>query len=313
MQFVTRPQAIAETESPPSSTLVRVAALAVIWGFSFLLIKIGGAALAPLQIAVGRMVSGAALLVAVLLVRRERLPRGWRIWGHLALAALLLNTIPFSLFGYAEERIPSALAGICNATTPLFTLLMSLVAFGGKPPTRARALGLTVGFAGVMVVLGVWRGLGAHDLAGTLMALGAAFCYGVGLPYLRRHLADSGHSNLALSTGQLLAGSAQLLLLTPLCTHAPTRLPISAGLAVLTLGALGTGLAHLINYSVIRDVGATVASTVTYLIPVVSTLAGVLILGERLRWNEPLGATVILVGAALSGGHLPLLVQRLRS
>ncbi|MFB6669765.1 DMT family transporter, partial [Streptomyces parvus] len=104
---------------------IRFAGLSLIWGFSFLLIKVGTEGYAPFQVTFGRLLSGTAVLVAAMMLRRERLPRSARTWGHLTVAALLLNALPFSLFSYAELTIPSTLAGICNATSPLGTLRSS--------------------------------------------------------------------------------------------------------------------------------------------------------------------------------------------
>ena len=278
----------------------RFLTLAVIWGLSFVLIKEGVQALAPLQVVAGRMVTGAAALLAFLAARRERLPRGIRTWGHLTVAATLNNLLPFTLFAYAEQRIPSALAGICNASAPLFAALVALAALPDERLTRRRALGLVLGFCGVFVVLGAWDGLAGHDLSGTLMALGGGLCYGVGFPYTRRFLTGSGNSSLSLAAGQLLCGSAVLAVLTPLVTSAPARLPAVPVLSVVALGALGTGVAYILNYGIIARAGATVAATVAYLMPVVSVLAGIALLGERLAWNQPAGAAVIVAGAALA-------------
>jgi drug/metabolite transporter (DMT)-like permease len=136
-------------------------------------------------------------------------------------------------------------------------------------------------------------------------ALAAAGCYGLGWAYIRRYLTGSGHSSLALSAGQLLVGTVQLAVITPILTTTPAHLPARVVLAIVALGALGTGIAYVLQYGLIRDAGATVAATVTYLIPVVSTLAGVLLLGEHLTWNQPLGAAIIMAGAALSQRHSP--------
>ncbi len=275
--------------------------LTLIWGSSFLFIKIGVDAFAPLQVALGRMVFGTVALLAVLRVRRESLPVEPIVWVHLAVAALLLNVVPFTLFAAAEQYISSALAGICNATTPLFTLLVAFLVLPDERPSPRRWLGLAIGFAGVMVVLGAWRGLaGGEDARGALLVLAAAACYGVGWTYIRRHLSGRRNSSLALSAGQLLAGTIELAVVTPLATAAPTHVPASAILAIATLGALGTGLAYVLQYSIVRDVGATVASTVTYFIPLVSILIGVLVLDERLAWNAPAGALIIVAGALLS-------------
>jgi drug/metabolite transporter (DMT)-like permease len=274
--------------------------LTLIWGMSFFFIKEGVRAFAPLQITLGRVAIGAAVLVAVLLARRERLPRGRGTWAHLAVAALINTVIPFSLFGYAEQRIPSALAGICNASAPLFAAVVAFVLLPDERLSRRRAAGLATGFAGVFVVLGAGTGLAGRDLAGTAMALCAGLCYGIGFPYTRRFLTGTGSSSLSLAAGQLLCGTAILAVVTPAATSAPARWPASAVLCVALLGALGTGLAYLLNYRIIAAAGATIATTVAYVMPVVSILAGITLLGERLTWNEPAGAAVIVAGAALT-------------
>ncbi|MFF5878581.1 DMT family transporter [Streptomyces californicus] len=279
---------------------VRFVALSLIWGFSFLLIKVGTEGYAPFQVTFGRLLAGTAVLVAAMAMRRERLPRSARTWGHLTVAALLLNALPFSLFSYAELTIPSTLAGICNATSPLWGMALSVVALSEDRPTRRRVAGLGVGFLGVLTVLGAWQGFSGLDLPGTGMALLASFCYPVGWIYVRRTLAGTGSSTLALTGSQLLLGTVQLAVVTPLFTSAPTSFPVLPTLSVLALGALGTGLAVLLQYGLVQEVGPTTAQMVTYFIPVIATAAGVALLGEQLSWNTPVGALIVLIGAALT-------------
>lgn len=274
--------------------------LALIWGMSFLFIKEGVRVFAPVQITLGRVATGAAVLMMVLLVRRERLPRGRSTWGHLVVAAVINNVIPFSLFGYAEQRIPSALAGICNASAPLFGALVAFAMLPDERLSRRRAAALGTGFAGVFVILGAWTGLAGHDLPGALMALGGGLCYGIGFPYTRRFLTGTGYSSLSLAAGQLLCSTVILAVLAPVLTTAPTRWPATAVLCIVLLGALGTGIAYLLNYAIIAAAGATIATTVGYVMPLVSILAGIALLGEQLTWNEPAGAAVIVTGAALA-------------
>jgi drug/metabolite transporter (DMT)-like permease len=279
---------------------VRFTALGLVWGFSFLFMKVGNEAFAPLQVTLGRMVFGTAVLATAVAIKRERLPRGGRTWLHLAVAAFLLNALPFTLFATAEQTIPSMLAGICNAATPLFAMLVSLVALSEDRPSRQRFIGVGVGFAGVLTVLGAWQGFSGQDPKGTLMALAAALSYAVGWAYVRRTLSGSGSSHLAMSASQLMLGTVQLLVVTPFFTSMPSSFPAKSVLSVLALGALGTGVAFLIQYGLVAEKGPTIGSMVTYLIPIVATAAGVLLLGESLSWNEPVGAAVILVGAALT-------------
>lgn len=279
---------------------VRFGVLSLIWGFSFLLIKVGTEGYAPFQVTLGRLAFGTAVLAVAMAVKRERLPRGLRTWGHIAVAALLLNSLPFSLFAFSEQTIPSTLAGICNATSPLWGMALSLVALSEDRPTRRRVAGLGIGFLGVLTVLGVWQGFHGLDLAGTAMALLASLSYPVGWIYLRRTLAGTGHSNLSLSGAQLLMATVQLAVVTPLFTTLPAHLPVVPLLAIVALGALGTGLAFLIQYGLVAEVGPTTAQMVTYFIPVIATAAGVALLGESLTWSTPIGAVIVLAGAALT-------------
>jgi drug/metabolite transporter (DMT)-like permease len=295
------------TQSPaPSRTRprldwrLRFGALSLIWGFSFLLIKVGTGGYAPFQVTLGRLVFGTAVLAAAMAVKRERLPRGGRLWAHMAVAAFFLNALPFSLFAYSELTIPSTLAGICNATSPLWGMVLSLVALSEDRPTRVRVAGLGLGFLGVLTVLGAWQGFHGLDAAGTAMALLASLSYPVGWIYVRRTLAGTGHSHLSMTGGQLLLATIQLAVVTPLFTSVPDHFALVPLLAIAALGALGTGLAVLIQYGLVAEVGPTTAQMVTYFIPVIATAAGVAILGESLRWTTPVGAVIVLAGAALT-------------
>ncbi len=279
---------------------LRFAALSLIWGFSFLLIKVGTHGYAPFQVTLGRLVFGTAVLAAAMAVKRERLPRGARTWGHLTVAAFLLNALPFSLFAYSELTIPSTLAGICNATSPLWGMALSLVALSEDRPTRVRVAGLGLGFLGVLTVLGAWQGFHGLDATGTAMALLASLSYPIGWIYVRRTLAGSSESHLSLTGAQLLLATGQLAVVTPVFSSAPGSFPVVPLLAIVALGALGTGLAVLLQYGLVAEVGPTTAQMVTYFIPVIATAAGVVVLGESLRWTTPVGAVVVLVGAALT-------------
>ncbi|WP_432585729.1 DMT family transporter [Streptomyces sp. HD1123-B1] len=286
---------------------IRFGVLSLIWGFSFLFIKVGNEAFAPLYVTLGRMLCGTAVLFAVLAVKRERLPRGGRVWGHLAVSAFLLNALPFSLFAYAELTIPSTLAGICNAASPLWAMLLAVVVVSDDRPTRQRVAGLGVGFIGVLIVLGAWQGFSGQDPLGTVLALVASASYAVGWSHVRRTLVGTGASHLSMSGTQLLLGTAQLAVVAPVFARTPHSFPALPLLSVLALGALGTGVAFLIQYGLVEEVGPTTAMMVTYFVPVIATAAGVAILGEHLSWNTPVGALVVLIGAALTqtGGRGP--------
>lgn len=290
----------------PSSRpwLLPFVALAAIWGSSFLFIKVAVHDLAPLHVAFGRCAIGAVVLLAVLGARSERLPRGAGLWGHLFVAAVLLNSVPFALFAYGETRASSVLAGIWNATTPLFALVLVLLALPDERPTPQRLAGLLIGFLGVLVVLGPWTGLGGAGLAGQLMFAGAAACYGAAFAYTRRFISGGPQSGLSLAAAQVSLGAVQLAVVLPFVPAEVGAVGADAIGSMLALGALGTGVAYVLNYRIIREAGATTASTVTYLIPLFSTVLGVVILGEEVSWHQPVGAAIVLFGIAFSQGRV---------
>jgi drug/metabolite transporter (DMT)-like permease len=279
--------------------------VAVIWGASFMFIKVElDAGLAPLHIAWLRCALGAPALLLILALMRDRLPRERGLYLHLLLIATLMNALPFALFAYGETEVSSLLAGIINALTPLMTLLFSISLLPDEPPTAEKLTGLGVGFLGVVVVLAPWHGLGGGSLLGALACIGAATCYGLGFPYMRRHLSGRPETGVAISAAQVSLGA---LLLTPFLPlgSLPGEVPgVEVWGSALALGALGTGVAYIFNFNVVRAAGAQTASMVTYLVPVFAVIFGVSILGEPLSWHEPVGGALIIAGVALAQGVL---------
>ncbi|WP_034610617.1 DMT family transporter [Cellulomonas sp. URHD0024] len=272
--------------------------LAVLWGCSFLFIATSLQSFTPTQVAFGRIVVGLALLVVVLLVRRERVRVQRRLIGDFVLVGAVMTAIPFVLFGLAEQRVSTVLAGLVNATTPLFTALFVALLIPTERPDRVQLGGLLLGFGGIAVLLGVWDA-GTIDLAGGLMLLGATFCYGLGNAWGRFRLTSTGMSTVATPAVQLVVGA---LVVLPFAAAAPRPGPLAPApaLALLALGLGGTGLAYVLFWRVMSVAGATVAASVTYVIPVVSTALGVVVLHEGLTWYEPVGGAIVLAGVALT-------------
>jgi len=293
-------------------------ALTFIWGSSFLLMKVGLRSLAPLQISGLRIVCGAVVLLILLTASGGRLPRERRLWAHLMVTGFFLGSLPFSLFALGEERVSSALAGIGNSITPIATVMFSLLLLRSEKIGARKIVGVVVGFAGVIVIMQPWQSAGRPDLLGFGMTLVAGMSYGLGWIYTRRFLGRADFGGLTLPTAQMLTSAGQMLvalaiwwlvqrthlsLAAPWSLHANTSggsvlVPL---LAVLALGIFGTGIAMSFQYDVVRAAGPTVGSSVTYLIPLVSVVLGVLVLGERLQWPQFVGAGVILGAAVLIG------------
>jgi len=287
-------------------SLLRLGLLALLWGSNFLLIAVALDGFAPLQILAGRLAFGAAVLLVILLASGQRLPADVRVWRHLLFAAVVGNVVPYYLFAWAEQTVASSLAGVLNATTPLFTLAIAAATRQEPRVTLDRIAGLVVGFAGVVVIMAPWQAGALGSLAGQLGVLGASACYGVVFVYQRRHLTGRGTSPLVLATGQMLVGAAVVALATPALVAAPVAWGVWPVASLVVLGTLGTGVAYAINFRLIQDEGATNASTVTYLLPVVAVVLGAAFLTEPITVNVVLGTLAVFVGIALTQQRLPL-------
>ncbi|GAA3308423.1 hypothetical protein GCM10020295_70400 [Streptomyces cinereospinus] len=170
----------------------------------------------------GRLVFGTAVLAAAMVLMRRRLPRGGRTWAHLTVAALLLSALSFSLFAHAELTIPSTLAGIRNATSPLGGMVLSLVALSEDRPTRIRVAGLGLGFLGVLTVLGAWQGCTGVDPTGTALALPASLSYPIGWTYVRHarpHTRPTGRPSGTPTRRHRRAAHRPAPWRAPPCTH----------------------------------------------------------------------------------------------
>lgn len=286
--------------------MVRLVVLGGIWGTSFLFIKVALEGLTPSQIVLGRLIAGVAVMAAVVVARREPLPRDGRLWGHAAVMSVVANVVPFTLFAIGEQQVTSGMAGVLNATTPLFTLAIVMAALPGERPTRNRVLGLLIGFVGAVVTVGPWRDQGENRVAGQLACLAAAACYGVAFTYTRRFMTGRGIPPMVLSMMQLSCGLVGAAVVAPLAGWETPRLTTPVLLSVLALGALGTGIAYLMYYRLVEEAGATTASMTTYIIPVVAVLLGVVVLGEPVSWNLFAGAAVVILGVAMAEGRLGL-------
>jgi len=282
-----------------AASVVRLVALAMLWGSSFLWIKIALGGLSPVQISFARMVLGAAFLLTLCLARRLRLPRPGRMWLHLAVVAAVGQAVPFTLFGIGEQTVSSGLAGVFNATTPLWTAIIALLAGQERRIGALKVGGLLLGFGGTVLILAPWHSA-AGTLVGSLACIAAALCYGISLVYSGRFVIGRGLAPIIVATMQISFGAGMLALAVPPFGSQPVRLDVAVVVSVVILGLAGTGYAFVLLNQLIADLGATSASTVTYLLPVIAVLLGAAVLGEELNARVLAGMVVVLVGVALT-------------
>ncbi|OLF12452.1 DMT family transporter [Actinophytocola xanthii] len=273
--------------------------LALFWGSSFLWIKLALVSFSPMQITLVRAALGATVLIALCYGMGHRLPRGRRVWGHLAVAALFGNAVPFALFAFGEQTVDSGVAGVLNSTTPLWALLLGILLGAERDLRPVRVAGLVVGFAGTLLIFAPWES-GELTSWGALAMLVAALCYAISFNYIARYLSGRGTAPIVLSAAQITAATGLTALAMPVGGLTPVQLQWSAVIAVAILGVFGTGFSFVLNYRLIADEGPTNAATVGYLLPVVSVLLGALALDEDLNPRVVAGMVVVLVGVAMT-------------
>lgn len=288
--------------------LVAYLVLALTWGSSFFFIKISLAGLSPQQLVLGRLVLGAITLNVILLLTRKRWPKDRALIGHLAVVAFLLCVLPLLLFAWAGQYIPSGLSSIYNATTPLMTMVIGLALLPAERLGPLRSFGIVVGAAGILVVLAPWRLFGQlNELSGTALPqlaclLGTA-SYGLAFTHMRRYVSGKHRYDAAtIASVQVTLAAVMMLLTAPFFAFEPVELNTTIVLAVTVLGVLASGVAYIWNTIIVERWGATPASTVTYISPLVGVVLGIVVLGEHLFWNQPVGALVVVLGILLSQG-----------
>jgi drug/metabolite transporter (DMT)-like permease len=294
------------SKSKSQSWLGLYIALGIVWGCSFIFIKLGLEFLTPFGVAFGRCALGALALLIYLKIKGLSLVRDRKMIGHLWVVALLLNVIPGIFFAWAETEVTSILAGIINAVTPLMTLIAIMLVSRNEKPTTPQVVGLLLGFLGVLTVLGAWKGLGDNPLWAILILLAAVTCYGFSFPYSRRFILPAQLAPEVMAATQVTLGAITLLPLFLINGIAKSEFLLGPVLAMVALGVFGSGFAYIWNFTIMRAAGSAIASSVTYVTPLVAVLVGFIFLNEIPHWYEPVGALVVLLGAAIAQGRIPL-------
>lgn len=279
--------------------------LALLWGSAFLWIELAlSGGLSPGVITFVRCALGA--LVLLLLSRRagHPLPRDRATWARLLVAAFFCNALPFALFAIGQRSVDSGMAGVLNATTPLWSLLIGLAIGTERGLRPVRLAGLLLGFAGTLLIFAPWQHGGLVG-RGALAVLAAALSYAVAFAYMGRTLVGRGGDPLAVSAAQLLAATGFGAVAVPVAGPATGSIAVSGVVAVVVLGVFATGFTFALTNRLIADEGATTAATVGYLVPVVSVALGALVLDEELGARVVAGMAVVLVGVALTRRQAP--------
>jgi drug/metabolite transporter (DMT)-like permease len=274
-------------------------ALGLVWGSSFLFIDLALLSFSPAGVVFMRGLLGAASLTLMLVIRRDRLPAWGFHWVHIGVVALLLNAIPGFLFAVGQQWVPSSLAGIVNATTPLMTVLVVAVAFRDQKPSANQVLGILVGITGIILVTDVIGEFEGATVLGVAILLVATLSYGVAMPYAKRHVTNLPYSPYGLAAAQV--GVSAVITAPGALVSGILVEPLSASAlwGILGLGVLGTGIAYVWNYRNIELAGSVIASSVTYITPVVAVVLGVLFLRETLSVSQLLGGVLVVLSALL--------------
>jgi len=287
--------------------------LSLIWGASFFFAAISLTGFPPFTIVLGRVAIAAAALIVACRIAGLPLPRSREQWMAVAGMGLFNNAIPFTLFVLAQTFIPSGLAAVLNASTPVFAVLC-LHVMTEDDRLRANTLaGALTGLLGVAVLAGpaAFAGGNAGELAGIALCLGACLSYGISAVWARR-LRGAALPPLSVAAGQCMSSTLMMLPLVlvfdrPWALPAP---PLEAVGALIAFGLFSTGLAYALFYAIMARAGATNAMLVTLLVPVTALILGTLVLGEQLAARHFVGMAVIGFGLLLIDGRL---LRRLRA
>jgi drug/metabolite transporter (DMT)-like permease len=276
--------------------------LALIWGSSFLFIRIAVRQISPLDLVTLRVVFGSAGIAVIAALRRTDLRMPVRALGLLILIASVNTTIPFLLISWGEVSINSGLAAVLNSTTPIFSLLIAHAYLHDEPITGPRLGGVAIGFLGVLILLSKSLGGSGIDwghLAGEGAVVLASFFYAVGAVMIRRSM--SGVSPITTSTWVLLIATVQCVVLSVIFSPIPFgSLQGETVFAAVWLGLLGSAVAYVLYYFLITNWGAANATLVTYVVPAIGLVLGAVFLSEEITWLVVAGFVLIIGGIGMA-------------
>jgi len=284
-----------------TASLIRLFSLAAIWGGSFLFLRLGAPVLGPVLFIQLRVALGAVFLLIVAVIHRKPLELKGNL-VHYAILGFFNTGFPFLLFAFGALHITASLESVLNATAAIWGAIISAVWLRVRVTPRA-AFGLALGLSGVAVLVGLDAGHMDRDAWIAVAAgLSAAFSYGLASAYI--HKAKKPVSSFANAHGSLWAAALMFVPVTPFFPPLAPLTPLAA-IAAVAIGVMCSGVAYMVYFKLLSDVGAAPALTVSFLIPVFGILWGVLFLHERVGWNMPAGAVLIIIGTSLATGFSP--------
>jgi drug/metabolite transporter (DMT)-like permease len=282
---------------------ILLAVLSVLWGGSFFLIEIAIKEYPPFTVVLGRVGIAAIIMTIWVYITGARMPNSFGVWYKFIILGAVRSFIPFCLIVWAEAQIDSSLASILNATTPIFTMILAHFLTTDEHITPTRAIGVLVGFSGVIMIIGpdALQGFSLKAL-GQIAILGAAFSYGLSHIYGRRF----ANMPASVTAAGMLTGATMLCVPPAFVIEKPWNLRpgIVSSIALIGLALLSTALGFLIYYRILKVSGANNASLVTYFIPLSAIILGVSVLKEQIHWNSIAGLALILIGfSIISNGY----------
>jgi drug/metabolite transporter (DMT)-like permease len=273
--------------------------LGAIWSSSFMWIKIAVQEVGPMTLVAYRVSFGLLFGIAVILIQRTRLPRDFKSWWPVLILGISNVAIPFFLISWGEQSIDSAVASILDATVPLFTILIAHYLLRDDRMNLPKVLGLLIGFAGVVVLMSKDIGASPGSLLGQAAVILASAFYAGSSVYARKSTENT--PGILRSAGPLISSTIVMWLATFLAER-PVKIPQLpiTWIALMWLGILGSGLAFVMAYYLIHEIGPTRTTMVTYLFPLGGVILGVAFLDEHLTWQLVAGALLIIASLAVA-------------
>ncbi|SHI89529.1 EamA domain-containing membrane protein RarD [Malonomonas rubra DSM 5091] len=284
-----------------SLPVIAFCALGVIWGSNFIYMKLAANLISPMQIVFFRVLFG---FVPVLIYARWRGVLSWqhsKYIGHFFIMAMLATAVYYYGFAKGTSLLLSGVAGAVSGAIPLFSFLLAVLFLAEERASIIKIAGILVGFIGVVIICRPWEiDVATTNLEGVLYIVAGSLCLGAAFVYAKKFIIPLKIPAAALTTYQLGLGLLALTLVTDYqgISQIFTNPHATLGLIV-GLGLLGTGLAYIIYYYIVENLGAVAASSVTYIPPVVALVIGTLLVGEPIGWTDYLATVLIFVGVFL--------------